>query len=330
MRPPLTIALWATLAACSPADQEPELSDINHISYNSLAPVALTDNGPALHELSLAALPGATTDLVDSEDGRNLLKYLVRCAFPEEQVVSFPLPAQPGGSDGGPQQSELQFPGMLGFAPEWSLGPLGLGGQRLMTACLMAHINAFRIQVPISVRTSSKGAVTQEEAEQFPAQELTAYGNFFTELEEDRELHVCFGEDVARALGFGGGLGEGRPTYLDLRICSTQDACGFNRVGACFQWPEITDVLSSACESMDGSFYSSCHEESFDDETVPTTPAWTATVSVYLQQEDMEAMVEEYRDLACSPTACDGGPCPPQTVCDGGLCRTIACDVIDI
>jgi hypothetical protein len=321
MRPPLTIALWAILAACSPVDrQAPELSDINHISYNSLAPVALTDNGPALHELSLAALPGATTDLVDSEDGRNLLKYLVRCAMPEEEVVTFPLPGGGPGSDGGPPATDLELPGMLGFAPEWSIGPLDLGGQRLMTACLMAHINAFRIQVPISVRTASKGAVSQDEALQFPAQELTAYGNYFTELEADRELHVCFGNSVALALGFGGGVGGERPTYLDLRICSTEGACGFNRVGACFQWPELTDVVTSACETRDGDFYAGCHEESFDDETVPTTPAWTETVSVYLQVEDMEAMVEEYRELACAPT----------TVCDAGMCNTVACDVTDI
>ena len=225
-----------------------------------------------------------------TENGQKLLSYVVRCALAEGETASFP---RSGDVD-------LVYTGLLGFAPGWNAGPIDVTAQRLMTGCLMAHANAFHIQVPISVRTAAKGAASPEEQQAFPAQELTAFGNFFAVDPAARELNVCFGEAVALSLGFGGGVGGGRPTYLDLRICSTSAACGFNRVGACFRWPAMPDVVTSACEDRSDSFYSSCHQKPIEQEP---TPAWQETVSVYLQQDDLEQMVDEYREQACSGSA---------------------------
>lgn len=317
MRPPLLIALGALCAACAPGDAgKPELGDTPYISVNSLPPEALTDNGDALAALAAGPLRGATTSLVDSEYGQKLLSYIVRCALVEGETVSFPWPGD----------TDLEYTGVLGFAPGWTAGPIDVTTQRLMTGCLMAHVNAFHIQVPISVRTESKGAATLEEQEEFPAQELTAYGNFFGADPATRELHVCFGEAVARSLGYGGGVGGGRPTYLDLRICSTSQRCGFNRVGACFRWPEMPDVVTSACENRSEGSYDSCHEKPIEQEV---TPAWQETVAVYLQEDDLEQMVDEYREQACSGPGGDGGPSdPPGPPLDGGPIPTTGCDVI--
>ena len=316
VRPPLLIALGATFAACAPGDPgKPELSDVPHISVNSLPPEALTDNGDALAALAAGPLRGATTDLVGSEDGQKLLSYVVRCALAEGDTVSFASP-----------DVDVEYTGLLGFATGWMSGAMDESAQRLMTGCLMAHVNAFRIQVPISVRTEAMGAASPKEQKAFPAQELAAYGNFFVADPARRELHVCFGESVARALGFGGGVGGGRPTYLDLRICSTSAQCGFNRVGACFRWPDMSDVVASACEDRRGSFYASCHEKPIEQEL---TTAWEETVTVYLHQDDLDQLVEEYREQACSdegpPGPLDGGPPGPL---DGGPIPATGCDVI--
>jgi hypothetical protein len=317
MRPLLLVALGAICAACAAGDADrPDLGDTPYISVNSLPPEALTDSGDALAALAGGALPGTTTDLVDTEYGQKLLSYVVRCALAEGETASFP---RPGDTD-------LMYDGLLGFAPDWMSGAIDVTAQRLMTGCLMAHVNAFHIQVPISVRTRSRGAASLEERKAFPAQELTAYGNFFGADPATRELHVCFGEAVARSLGFGGGVGGGRPTYLDLRICSTSGACGFNRVGACFRWPEMPDVVTSACERRSDSFYSSCHERPIEQ---VNTPAWQETVSVYLQQEDLEQMVDEYRKQACTGPGDDGGPPgPPGPPLDGAPIPTTGCDII--
>jgi hypothetical protein len=305
------IAVAAICLACSPTGSieqgPPDLETADYITYNSLAPGALTGNANALSALATASLAGATTDLVGSESGRSLLSYVVRCAVPEGGSASFP---RPGDVD-------LVLPGLLGFVPAWLSGPLDAQGQRLMTGCLMAHVNAFQIQVPISVRAGALGSVSPEEASQFPAQELAAYGNIFLADPAARQLNVCFGEAVASALGLGGGLGNGRPTYLDLRICSTDAQCGFNRVSACYRWPLFEAIETTACETLSDSVYNGCHQRPIE---VEETPDWNEPVSVYLQQEDMDQMVEEYRELACSTApSCDGGVCPPT--CDGGLCE---------
>ncbi len=307
MRTPLLIAIGAICAACAPSDSgKPDLSDMPYISVNSLPPEALTDNGDALSALAGGPLRGATTDLVSSENGQKLLSYVVRCALAEGETASFP---RAGDVD-------LEYTGLLGFAPGWMSGAIDETAQRLMTGCLMAHVNAFHIQVPISVRTEARGEASLDEQLAFPAEELAAFGNVFGPA-ATRVLHVCFGDAVARTLGFGGGVGGGRPTYLDLRICSTSGSCGFNRVGACFRWPEMSDVVTSACEGRSDSFYSSCHEKPIEQET---TPAWQETVTVYLQQDDLDLLVEEYREQACSDAAADAGLSGPL--------RNAACDVI--
>ena len=308
MRLPPLIAIGAICAACSPSGEDrPDLGEIGSISMNSLAPAALLDNGPALSALGAGALANATTALVDSEMGQKLLKYVARCALPEGDAVSFPL------SGGG----ELEEPGLLGFAPEWKQGALDETAQRVMTGCLMAHVNAFQIQVPISVRTAGKGEASPEEQQLFPAQEMSAFGNYFDADPAQRFLHICFGEGVARALGFEGGVGGGRPAYLDLRVCSTQDACGFNRVGACFAWPQVLGIDKTACSDASGSFYSGCHERPI--QLDPATQTWDETVTVYLQEEHLAQLVEEYRQEACavSTLRCSGGAiCAPSPICD--------------
>ena len=258
---------------------------MNFISYNSLAPDVFLDNGDALADLAGAALHGATTDLVDTADGRTLLSYVVRCALPAGQTASFPRSGA----------TALVYTGQLGYATGWKNDTLSETGRRLMTGCLMAHVNAFETLVPISIRNSTVGEAPLLEKLLFPAQELAVYGNYFAPPSE-RELYVCFGAAVAQSLGGDGGVGDLLPSYLDLRICSVSENCGFQRVGACFRWSSMPEITESACEAESGSFYESCHEEPIEEQP---TPAWEETVTVYLQPLHLTLLLTEYLDIIC-------------------------------
>lgn len=293
MRLALRIALPAVLALCAcSVDEEaaPELDEAAYISLNALAPAALLDNGDALNALAGDALDGATTELVDSEPGRQLLSYVVRCALGTGDEAAFPRAGAP----------DLVYPGLVGIAPGWKGNSLGGAGRRLMTACLMAHVNAVRTQVPISVRSATLRDAPLTEQLLFPAQEMAVYGNFFAPASQ-RELFVCFGQAVAQSLGGSGGLGTalGLPTYLDFRMCSVSQQCGFHRVGACYRWPSQPNVTKSACGVQAGNLYESCHEAPIEERP---SSAWDDTVSVYLQPADLALLLTEYVDLLCELT----------------------------
>ncbi len=287
MRHALRIALGAMLAlgACSVDEEVPEPGEAATITYNSLASAALIDNGDNLDALAGGALDGAATELVDSEPGRMLLSYVVRCALAVGGTAAFPRSNAP----------DLVYGGLIGFAPDWAEGSLDETGRRLMTGCLMAHVNAFQTQVPISVRSEVMGEAGLVEKLLFPAQELAVYGNYFAPPSQ-REMHVCFGKAVAQTLGNRGGLADGLPSYLDLRVCSTSQDCGFNRVGACYRWPSVPQMTTSACDEQSGSFFGSCHEAPIQ---AQTTAAWEETVSVYVQPGHLALLLAEYLELVC-------------------------------
>jgi hypothetical protein len=275
--------------ACSVDEEVPQLEEIDIITYNSLAPSALLDNGDALNTLAGGVLDGATTTLVDSEAGRSLLSYVVRCALGSTATATFPRTGLP----------PLVYTGLLAFTPTWKTAALTSTGRKLMTGCLMAHVNAFETQVQISIRNATVGDASPAEKVLFPSQELAVYGNWLAAASE-REMYVCFGQAVAQALGGNGGILSGLPSYLDLRICSTSGSCGFNRVGACFRWPSMPQVTEGACETQTGSFYEECHEAPI--EQMPPTPAWDETVSVYLMPTDLTLLLAEYIALICDLT----------------------------
>ena len=294
MRCALRLALPAllALAACSMEEEAPpELEETDFITFNALAPAALLDNGDALSALAGDGLDGAATGLVNSEAGRSLLSYVVRCALPTGQEASFPRAGAP----------DLVYTGLVGIASSWKNAALGGAGRRLVTACLMAHVNAVDTSVPISVRSPALRDASLVEKLLFPAQEMAVYGDIFAAPAE-RGLFVCFGQAVAQSLGGSGGLGSalGLPTYLDYRMCSISESCGFDRVGACYRWPSQPGVTTSACEVQAGSLYRKCHEELIQD---GPSPAWDDTVSVYLQPADLALLLAGYVDLLCELTA---------------------------
>ncbi|HYU16026.1 MAG TPA: hypothetical protein VEL05_08150, partial [Candidatus Acidoferrum sp.] len=74
------------------SQDEPGLTDIDIITFNNLPPTALINNGDALQALAGSALEGATTELVNSAEGQQLLAKVVTCAIRVGDTVHFPRP----------------------------------------------------------------------------------------------------------------------------------------------------------------------------------------------------------------------------------------------
>ena len=147
LRPALLLSLGALLGACAPTEAGPELVTVDLISVNGLSAAAVEANAPALDALASGRLDGAETTLADTDDGRSLFGYLAGCALAPGQSAELPLP------DG----QSLVAAGRLGFAPAWREGPIGAVERRWVSACVIGHVNAFEIHVPLSVARRGGG-----------------------------------------------------------------------------------------------------------------------------------------------------------------------------
>ena len=130
---------------------------------------------------SLALRPGTGIEL--SSFGRDLLKYVARCALPAG--VSLQLKHDD-------TQDTVQ--GAFALASDWQTQPLSEAGKRWVSACLLANVNAFGEHVLVSFRASHLGmasTVTDEERNRFPAQEGAFYGNLFS---DPPIAYACKGE----------------------------------------------------------------------------------------------------------------------------------------
>ncbi len=104
------------------------------------------------------------------EQGRQLLSYLINCALLPTQGAYVVIDGQ-----------RFDFPGGMGFAPEWLDRPLTETEQRWVSAGILARTNFFGKQVPISMRNPQSGFeslnVSPEEAKEFILYEGDFFGN---------------------------------------------------------------------------------------------------------------------------------------------------------
>jgi hypothetical protein len=188
---------------------------MNRLSLNRLSLNRLSLNRLSLNRLSLNSL--ASDGLETTNEGRELLTYVAKCALRETDI----LVAQHNGVT-------YEFPGLLGVASEWESAPLTTAGQHWVSGCLLAHVNAFGTSVPISLRAVGKLDADVTESLAFPVYEATFFGNVFN-VEQD--MYGCTGDmpDVANALS----------TDRQLRVCSDAEnadgtsQCQFITLGRC-------------------------------------------------------------------------------------------------
>jgi hypothetical protein len=287
-------AVLLAISACAvEGEPAPDLEETSLIMVNGLPPDVLLDSEDELSALAGGPLNGASTPLADSSDGQKLLTDLVRCALNSGSSASFRR------SDG----RSVSFPGLVGFAQGWKNNALDLTGQRLVTGCLIAHVNARGASFPISLRSSAIRGPNLIERLTMTAQEMAAYGNIFAPPGQ-RELFVCFGEAVAKSLGGSGGVDQelGLPNYLTFRVCAVDESpgrgCGFNLVGGCFRFQ--SDVTETACEQRpNGDIFKRCHKAPIEEQA---TPFLDETVSVFVNPADLGLQLSEYLEFVCVTT----------------------------
>ncbi len=133
-----------------------------------------------------------------------LLRYAVQCALPEGGDV-----VTPGGV----------LHGNFGLRSEWRDEPLSVEGQQIVSACLLAHLNAFGAHVTIAIAGPDVP---------FPAPNGFRYmeGVFFGNVFASPSTRVA-------CSGSGDGLG-GDAVGRAERVCTTSGArCGLDAVGPC-------------------------------------------------------------------------------------------------
>jgi hypothetical protein len=171
-----------------------------------------------------------------TSDGRETVKYLVRCALPAGQSII--KKDQYGAS--------YTFSGQIGVAPAWADGACDLACQENVSACMLAHVNTTGQNVSLWLDGNAP-AIGWGQSTNHPYQEGSFFGNIFT---DPPTAYFCNGQDFDQGV-VPGRLGANQldAPYLNpfaaiggdcKRYCTAQDipnqndgykAChGFNHV----------------------------------------------------------------------------------------------------
>ncbi|HEX5745633.1 MAG TPA: hypothetical protein VFZ09_05275 [Archangium sp.] len=186
----LVVVLLAA-SGCEPMETEPgpeplawrahavkDLNTTNGLSLNGLSLNGLSLNGLPLNGLSLDGLATARFDAwfqTNPELHDTVMKYVVRCAVPAGVSRTY-TSATTGRS--------WSWTGTLGLAPDWSNGaPVTLTEQRIISACLAAHVDKYELHIRISVQGLSATGVaiptSDGELSLFSEKEACFFGNVF-------------------------------------------------------------------------------------------------------------------------------------------------------
>lgn len=238
----------------------------NRLASNRLASNRLASNRLASNALSSTKLEAtaAAADLLSTPEGREVYYYLISCALPFGISIQAQVPGAadidtPGYSCSG---ESCTFRGSLGLADYWANHKLSPQGQRWVSACMFARVNAYDTAEGISLRGPHDSlTVGLEEARQFTLQEGAFFGNLFADGDGPIDWNACRGIDKAK--GDEGGL--------TLRDCTEEDPanpgktmCGFNYAGDCANFSLGTPEPYSCRGTDDSGNYDDCHATAGD------------------------------------------------------------------
>ncbi len=195
------------------------LNTTNDMSHNRIALNRIALNRIALNRIALNSLDGLEAD----EGGRELLKYLAQCALEDGDI----LVATHEGI-------EYEFPGRLGLAPGWENDGLGVRKQQLVSACLLAHVNAYGVSVMISVRSYPLVGADPIERRDYAVYEGTFFGQVFQGESLPLLTYACQGDEPA--------IARVQSSDRERRACTDpSDDCAIVSVGRCRDVCEIHD-----------------------------------------------------------------------------------------
>jgi hypothetical protein len=283
----LLFALSACLAFVSPARAAETTNRLasNRLASNRLASNKLASNKLASNALSSTSFEAemATADLLATADGRDVYAYLINCALPDGTTIEANLPDAP---DTAPPATlytcsagVCDFPGGIGLAEYWLDHKLDPHGQRWVSACIFARVNAHDTAEPISLRGPHESlTVSADEAVQFPIEEGAFYGNLFTG-DDPIDWNACRGKD--QAAGEFDGLVDRDCAEPDLSD-PTHTQCGFNYAGDCADYtPALPSPYACRTFDTDSGTYNDCHNGSGDG-TWPGLKQYREVITTYV------------------------------------------------
>jgi hypothetical protein len=185
----------------------------NRLVYNRLVYNQLAGNRLVYNELSENRLIYNSLDNLEATaEGRELLFYIARCALGADDI----LVTQHAGTT-------YEFPGLLGLATDWVNGPLSGTKARRVSACLIAHVNAYGVSVLISLRGDGVLTASPSEITEFPLYEATFFGDVFG---SSLRTYAC--------LGGNGEIATALSTSRPLRACADPSLdCQVEALGYC-------------------------------------------------------------------------------------------------
>jgi hypothetical protein len=281
----ITVLILA--AALAKAAETSNRLAANRLAANRLAANRLAANKLAASRLSENRLEANSdaAELLSTADGREVYSYIIDCALPDGKEIDATIPGAP---DTAPPKTlytcskeSCSFPGSIGLADYWIDHRLDVKGQRWVTACLLARVNYYGVEVMISLRgVAPQLLVGKHEAERFSLEEGAFYGNIFSDPNKPLDWNACRGRDAA----------AGETGDLKLRVCTEPDAndsthtkCGFNYAGDCDSYTGST-AEPQACNFFDSDgWYNGCLAGRAVDER-PAAKPYSEVITTYVKQ----------------------------------------------
>jgi hypothetical protein len=150
---------------------------------NGLSMNGLSMNGLSMNGLGSVNGLSSTSGLMTTSGGRDIVKYIVRCAFPA------------GHSLVKKDQNNVSytFPGAIGVAPELEgTGLCSPDCQERVSACMLAHVN--NAGAHISLWLTGEGAIGwAKDTTNYPYEEGSFFGNLFP---NPWNGYYCTGKDL--------------------------------------------------------------------------------------------------------------------------------------
>ena len=201
----------------------------NGLSTNGLSTNGLSTNGLSTNGLSTNGLSTNGFNTWFSQDpakSEEVMRYIVRCALPEGQSLSYTYAG-----------TTHTWTGSLGLATTWAHPQQGLTGptlieQQLVSSCLAAHVNKFGVHLNISVlgKDSLGTAIptTPEEVQTYAQPEAVFFGNLFNGeglFAANNAPYLTYDQSTVRACGLSSWTGDPDCATVITHVGSARTHC---------------------------------------------------------------------------------------------------------
>ena len=185
---------------------------MNGLTMNGLTMNGLTMNGLTMNGLNTVDGLSSTAGLMTTAGGRDIVKYMVKCALPAGQTLT--KQDQNGVS--------YDFPGAIGVAPE-AMTSCNIDCQEKISACMLAHVNNSGAHIGIWLVGADTG-IGWGSSPSYPYQEGAYFGNLFP---TNWQGYYCVGKDMGSG-EVPGRLGAPISTSVYANAYGYEGKCNYN------------------------------------------------------------------------------------------------------